>query len=182
MIETFTTAYSAPGKLAITFTGTLADAITVEIDGVIQPLETTATGAAQTITVDVTNASRPMAIVLHEGASNILYPSRSRWGLPLVRWQALSAAYIYIIYHTAPGGSERSIYQVTEDGSASYEVQLKKELVDGWHSMRVEATDKYGRESTRVSWVFRVFQLPTTPGTVTAAAQGGGNYRIAIAE
>jgi hypothetical protein len=183
MIDAFDIAYVSPGKLVITFTGTVGVSVWIEVDGVVLPTETVATGAEQTVTVGVSDASRPLAILLHEGADmpEPSLPSRDRWGKPLLRWQAAAGAETYIVYHRAPGGSERAIRQVTDIGAAAYEIQLTKELVDGWHFLRVEAVDQYGRQSTRASWVFRVFQPPDAPETVTVTAQGGGVFRIAIA-
>ncbi|MCK9570005.1 hypothetical protein M0R72_13765 [Candidatus Pacearchaeota archaeon] len=183
MIDDFEISYISPDRVMVTVTGTEDVPIWFEVDGVIIPATVTATGEEQVLFYTVVDASRPMAIILHEAEEmpSPVLPSRSRWGKPLLRWQAVEGAIAYRIYHTAPGESEAKINTIASTLTTAYEIQLSKEFVDGWHFLRVESVDKYGRESTRASWVFRVFQPPESPETVTVTAQGGGVFRIAIA-
>jgi len=60
-----------------------------------------------------------------------------------------------------------------------YTVIYPNILESGWQSIRIEAVDQYGEESTRANWEYYVLDLPD-PKEVTGVTGTGGVFDVAI--
>lgn len=106
---------------------------------------------------------------------------------PLIGWNASADAERYRIYHSVRGGSESLIYdRAATDGIEHYEV-LCPVALDGlggvWHSIRVEAVDEYGNESTRACWTYFATDLPGAPANIlVTAGSAPGTYTFEVEE
>jgi len=133
--------------------------------------------------------SAVVKIEIHD-LSDASVPAESVYVLPntrpLLKWNAVTGAVRYRIYHRAKGeATETLIYDKPPlDNVDRYEVSCPVKLTGTggvWHFLRVEAVDVYGNESTRQTWIWFVMDLPEEPGGLTVTdGSGAGLYDIAF--
>lgn len=102
---------------------------------------------------------------------------------PVLRWNRVEGAEYYRVYRQAGAdGDEELLATVaaeTEEpgGTVALVSPATLESENGvWHFFRVEAVDKYGRETTRAQWAWLVPGLPPAPTAI--AVTGTGPYTI----
>jgi len=94
---------------------------------------------------------------------------------PLLYWDGVDVAESYRIYANDVLISTIPVL-FPED---RYTVIYPNLLERGWQSLRIEAVDQYGEESTRASWEYYVLDLPD-PKEVTGVTGSSGVFTVAI--
>jgi len=93
---------------------------------------------------------------------------------PLLYWDDVETAIEYRIYN-----NETLIQSIQIVSRETQYTMIYPEVLDsGWQSIRIEAVDIYGEESTRISWKYYVLDLPE-PQKVTGVTGTGGVFTIA---
>ena len=92
---------------------------------------------------------------------------------PLLYWDDVATAIEYRIYTNEVLTQSIPILEHQDEYTMIY-----PEVLDtGWQSIRIEAVDVYGAESTRISWKYYVLDLPD-PLKVTDVTGTGGVFTI----
>lgn len=100
---------------------------------------------------------------------------------PLVRWRPVADARTYRVYHTAPGGDERLVYEAVQDADADgFSVRSPVTCADGWHFFRVCAVDAAGNEAEVDAVPARVVDVPDRVSDI--AISGTATFTITITE
>ena len=94
---------------------------------------------------------------------------------PLLYWDDVAAASSYRIYT-----NDVLVWSMPiNDRQPQYTMIYPFTLDSGWQSVRIEAVDSFGEESTRASWRYYVLDLPE-PQKVTEVTGTGGVFDITI--
>ena len=93
---------------------------------------------------------------------------------PLLYWDDVATAIEYRIYTNEV--LTQSIPIVSRE--TQYTMIYPETLEKGWQSIRIEAVDIFGEESTRISWKYYVLDLPD-PLKVTGVTGTGGVFTVA---
>lgn len=105
---------------------------------------------------------------------------------PVISWTATAAAERYRLYWRDDyAGADELLFDqpVTPDNLGICTIDCPIPL-DGrggrWQFLRVEAVDKYGHQSTRLSWVYRAVEPPDAPALTVSAGSSPGLYNISL--
>jgi hypothetical protein len=100
---------------------------------------------------------------------------------PILRWNAVNDVIRYRVYHQMESSPEERIY---DGDNTILQIRCPVELTGTggvWHFLRVEAVDEYGNESTRQSWRFYAYDLPSPPATLAVTnGETPGTFTIEI--
>jgi len=100
----------------------------------------------------------------------------------VLRWDRVSDAVYYRIYHREAEGSESTLTRVYQDNVTEvYEYTLPElnDIGGVWHHFRVESVNEWELASEREQWHFFAYGLPPQPESVTVNG-GGGIFALRV--